>query len=292
MATMPVSLFTFVLVGAGRVGTAVAELLRRAGHEPVGVASRSRDSGARAAELLATEVVEPERIPACDVVLLGVPDDALEAVASAIAPSLEESTVVIHFSGASGVRQVSDKLLASTPVCALHPVQACPDFETAIARLPGSYWGVTTTQGAGEWSSELVRNDLEGFPIDVQESDRPVWHAAAVTTSNGIAALLALGENLLRATGVETPTDILGPLARGTIENAISGGGGGKTLTGPAVRGEVEIIERHARAIARDAPDLLPGYRRAAQLVIEAGSIEGRVQPDTAAAIEQILERP
>lgn len=290
MATTPPSPFTFLLVGAGRVGTAVAELLVRAGHTAVGVSSRSPERSAAAAARLQVPVVESDDLSSCEVVLLGVPDGALAEVAGVVAPGLRPATAVIHFSGTSGIGPLAAAVAAGASACALHPVQACPDVDTAIARLPGSYWGVTTTPEAREWAATLVRDVLAGTPIEVQEEDRPVWHAAAVTTSNGMAALMAVGENLLGSIAVAEPHEVLGPLARGTIENAIAGGGGGPTLTGPAVRGELDTFVRHLDAVARTAPNLVPGYTLAVRLVIEAAGLEGRIDPEATTTLLELLE--
>lgn len=290
MATTPGSPFTFSLVGAGRVGTAVAELLRRGGHMPVAISSRSASSAEAAAAMLDAPVVDLAELPVTDVVVLGVPDAAIADVAAVVARSVRPGAVVVHLSGASGVAPLAAVVASRAHACALHPVQACPDTATAIERLPGSYWGVTTTPAAREWAKELVRDPLQGHPVEVDERHRGVWHAAAVSTSNGIAALMGVGENLLRSIGMDAPETILGPLARGTVENAIAGGGGGKTLTGPAVRGERETFARHLDAIASTAPDLVTGYRLAAKLVMEVAGIEERMDPAAAAAILQLLE--
>lgn len=289
MATTPSSPFSYVLIGAGRVGSGVAELLRRAGNEPVGVASRTADSANRAAELLGAPVVGLDRIPECDVVLVGVTDRAIPEVVEQLGPHVP-ARVAIHFAGALGIEPFDPLIRAGWWGCALHPVQACPDVAIAIERLPGSAWGVTCTWPATEWAHGLVRGPLAGIPVDVPEDARPLWHAAAVSTSNTIAAALAVGESLLASIGVGSPESVLGPLARGTVDNAISGGGGTKTLTGPAVRGDTEVFALHVASLRAGAPDLLSAYAASARLIIEAGTNTGQVDPHAARAILELLE--
>ena len=282
MAPMPISPFTYALVGAGRVGTAVAELLHRAGHEPIAVASRSSESRERAAELLGSQPVDIEDLPPVDVVLVGTPDNAIESTATRIAPGLGEGSVVIHFAGSLGVNPLGPVLAVGARRAALHPVQACPDIETAIERIPGSGWGVSCDDGLAEWCIDLVEDDLDGRAFLVRAEHRAVWHAAAVVVSNGIAGLLATGEELLAAIGIGDPAAALGPLAAGTLENARAGGGGGKTLTGPAVRGERDTIARHLDGIARVDGELLHPYGLATVLTIQAAVRAGRVDSDEA----------
>ena len=284
-STLPTP-FSFALIGAGRVGTAVARILQDAGHVCLAVASRSDASRARTAALLAAPEYTIDSLPEHDVTLLGVVDTAIERVAQKIAPDSHPGHVVIHFAGAFGLAPLESVIKAGGWGCALHPVQACPDIATAIERLPGSAWGVTCTWPAQGWARSLISGPLQGTPIDVDERARPVWHAAAVSTSNGIAALMAIGERLLMSIGTSEPEKILGPLALGTVTNAVTGGGGAKTLTGPAVRGDTRTIEHHIEAIRQSAPELLESYSLTARVILEAG----RLDPGTANSIRALLD--
>jgi predicted short-subunit dehydrogenase-like oxidoreductase (DUF2520 family) len=293
MGPLPSSPFRFLLVGAGRVGTAVAYLLRSAGHTASGVASRSAASVARAVELLDAPRMGfgPAEWPDAEVVLIGAGEEAIESIASRAASRLS-GRVVVHFAGSLGVGPLRRAVDAGAVACALHPVQACPDVDTAINRLPGSAWGVTCSRPDAErWASNLITSDLDGDPRIVAEDHRDVWHAASVITSNGIAALLSSSEALLDEIGIAAPVDVVGPLAAGTVANARQGGGGGPTLTGPVVRGEVATVRRHLQAVARRAPSMLDGYVSVTRLILAAAIRSGRLPPDTATQIENVLER-
>ena len=282
MAT-PTSPFTYALVGAGSVGTAVARLLQLRGNEPKAVSSRTSVSAERAASLLGTSAVDLGRLPTVDVVLIGAGDSAIGEVAGKLQM---DRGVVIHFAGAYGIGPLQPLIERGVWGCALHPVQACPDVDTAMERLPGSAWGVTCTWPAREWAHRFVTDEVAGTPVDVSEGARAIWHAAAVSTSNGIAGLMAVGERLLASIGIPGPEKVLGPLARGTVDNAIAGGGGAATLTGPAVRGEAATIQRHLEAIKEEAPHLLEAYALAAEMILEAGSVD----TGTARSIRDLLE--
>lgn len=283
MATAPTSPFTYALVGAGRVGTAVARLLQQRGNRPLAVASRTATSAERAASLLEAPMVDVGQVPPVDVVLIGAGDDAIGDVAAELRV---EGGVVIHFAGAYGLAPLQPLIERGVWGCALHPVQACPDVETAIERLPGSAWGVTCTWPAKEWAHRFVTDEVAGTPVDVSEDARAIWHAAAVSTSNGVAALMAIGESMLSAIGIAEPEKVLGPLARGTVDNSVAGGGGAATLTGPAIRGEAATIARHLDAIRADAPHLVEPYVLAARVILGAGTVD----PGTVASIERLLE--
>jgi predicted short-subunit dehydrogenase-like oxidoreductase (DUF2520 family) len=280
---------SIALFGAGRVGTAVAQLLRRRGHRIAGVWSRTPESAIRAAKFLGAETWQlGSGAPRCDLALIGASDHAIAPVAARISRALEPGTVACHFAGSLGLGPLKAVLDSGGRGCALHPVQAVPDVAAGVARLPGSTWGLTCSEGMRAWTRKLVAGELEGTPIEVPEDARPVWHAAAVTTSNGIAALIATGEAMLGTIGVDDPAAALAPLAAGTVANAAVRGGG-EALTGPVLRGEGPTVKRHLEALGDAAPDLVRPYALVAELVLRAAQRAGRIDRDVERSIGALL---
>ncbi len=280
------------LVGAGSVGTAVAHLLAQNGHDVAGVASRSRASAETAAQRLATTVTEIGDIPEVDLLLLGVGDAAIEDVATMITERVAAGTYVCHFAGSFGTEPLSSVIDRGGIACAIHPVQACPTIDAAIARLPGSAWGVTCSTPEGEKAmTSLIEDDLGGSAFVIDEKVRPLWHAAAVMTSNGIAALLATAEHLLASIGIDEPEKVLGPLASGTVANAIEGGGGGKTLTGPIVRRDIETIARHLEYLAAHNEEHRSDYKMISSLIWLAATRSGRLDEAEADEVLDAITR-
>jgi predicted short-subunit dehydrogenase-like oxidoreductase (DUF2520 family) len=146
---------------------------------------------------------------------------------------------------------------------------------------------VTCSDGLEQWARRLVAEHLHGTPVPVAESDRARWHAAAAITSNGMAALMATGESILRPVGVERPELVLGPLAAGTVANAVEGGGGGATLTGPVVRGEAETLQRHLDALDDEEA---AAYGLVSLLILDAARRAGRISDEAFRALSDRLE--
>lgn len=273
------------IIGAGRVATAVGVLARRAGFDIVGVGYSGRESTARAAARLVAGEFAAGAEPPATAYLLGVPEPAIERLAAGLAGRIAPGAIVVHFAGSAGtapLRAVED---AGAHACAMHPVQACPDVDTAVARLPGSAWGITCAAPAKEWAERLVRA-LGGTPVEVAEADRPVWHAASVMTANGISALLTVAEAVLQSIGVSAPIDVLGPLATGAVTNARGGGGGAATLTGPIVRGETGTVAGHLDALSGER---CADYRRVARIILAAAHRSGRIDPYAYPVIAALL---
>lgn len=280
--------FGLCLVGAGRAGTAVAAALRGAGHRVEGVASRTASSAETAAARLHAPGLALDELPECDVVLLGVPESALEPVAATVAPQIAPGTVVWHLAGSAGVEALAPVAAAGGARCALHPVQAFPDPDAGLARLPGSAWGLTCDEGIAGWARTVVSEDLGGRVFELREEDRPVWHAAAVTAASGAIAIMSLGERLLASIGVDAAGEVLGPLAGAAVANAAARGATA-SLTGPAVRGEWATVNSHVRALEALAPELVEPYREATRLVLRVAAGAGRVTPEARRAAAAAL---
>lgn len=291
LAGEPRSPFRLALIGAGRVGTAISELLRRRGHSITGVGSRTQDSAKRAAQLLHTTTFDLQgTIPDADVVLFGVSDDALPEIIHRLTPVARSGMVFWHVSGSLGLETLHPLIERGAEGCAVHPMQAFPSVDAGITNLPGSSWGVTVTPGLHRWARQLVSEELQGVPVVLSPEQRALWHAAGVTTSTGINAVLAVGEALLEEIDVDRPREALRYLATGTIEHSLHHGAR-RSLTGPLVRGEVATLTRHLRAV-RDASDgsLMDGYLLVASLVLERAALAGRIDDAVARQMNALLE--
>jgi predicted short-subunit dehydrogenase-like oxidoreductase (DUF2520 family) len=170
------------VIGAGRVGSAIAARLRERG---VAV----REDGA-------------------ELVLLCVPDSAIADVAAQIQPG----PWVAHVSGATPL----SALARHERRFGLHPLQT---FTRARGpeQLDGAWAAVTAeTPEALEHGSWLA-GTLGLRPFELAEAARPLYHAGAAIASNYLVTLYRVASDLFEAAGA--PPEALVPLMRRTIEN-------------------------------------------------------------------------
>jgi predicted short-subunit dehydrogenase-like oxidoreductase (DUF2520 family) len=211
------------VVGAGRLGTALAAVLSQAGHEVMGPLGR----GAAADGAFA--------------VLLCVPDAEIAAAAAAV----KAGPLVGHCSGVTGL----DPLLPHEAF-SLHPLMSVTDrrasFRGAGAAVAGS------TPRALSVARELALG-LGMEPVEVAERDRPAYHAAASIASNFLITLEAAAEQLAATVGVERR--MLVPLVRATVENWANLGPE-RALTGPLARGDEATVALQRAAVEEHAPEL------------------------------------
>jgi predicted short-subunit dehydrogenase-like oxidoreductase (DUF2520 family) len=279
------------VIGAGRVGTAIAVLLGRAGHRVVAVSGRG-DTTRRARTYLPGVPVRPdaEAAAAAELVVIATPDDAIEATAASLATAgaVGRGTWVAHVSGALGLDALTAVVASGARRLAIHPLQTFPDVDAALARLPGCAVAVTADDPEGRALGERLARDLGGDPFGLADEHRALYHAAAVFASNYLVTGAAVAEGLLSVAGVEHPPAVLAPLRRASLEN-VERLGAGRALTGPAARGDAGTIRRNLEALEQDAPELIPAYVGMARAALHVADRAGRLDPDGRAAVEDVL---
>jgi predicted short-subunit dehydrogenase-like oxidoreductase (DUF2520 family) len=173
---------TVRVIGAGRVGSAIAARLRERG--------------------VALGDVDPE------LVILCVPDGAIAETAAAVEPG----PWVAHVSGAT-------RLAALHPHerrFSVHPLQT---FTRARGpeQLDGAYAAVSGESREALERGFTVARVLGLQPFALADAERPVYHAGAALASSYLVTLYRAAAELLEAAGA--PAEALVPLMQRTIEN-------------------------------------------------------------------------
>jgi predicted short-subunit dehydrogenase-like oxidoreductase (DUF2520 family) len=281
------------IIGAGRVGTALAVLLERAGHRVVAASGRE-GSRERASKYLPHSAFRPqdEAARAAEVVILGVPDDLIAPTARALAEAgaLGKGRTLIHLSGSTGLDALEAARATGSTVMSLHPLQSFPDVETGIERLPGSGIAVTGETDAAMAFGEVLARDVGGVPFRLPDLVKPLYHSAAVFASNYLVTVEGIAERVLRAAGVGDPLALLAPLARTAFDRTFALGPG-TALTGPAVRGDVGTIERNLEALREGAPETVEPYVALARVAARLAAESGRLAEADRARVEEALDR-
>jgi predicted short-subunit dehydrogenase-like oxidoreductase (DUF2520 family) len=218
---------SIAIVGAGRLGTALAAALRAAGRDVLGPLGRGADGGGASA------------------VLLCVPDGEIASAAAAIEPG----PLVGHCSGATGLEP-----LAPHEAFSLHPLMTVP-AGAGPGVLAGAGCAVDGTTPRALAAAEALAGILGMHATRVVGEDRAAYHAAASIASNFLVTLEGAAERLAATAGVER--ELLAPLVRAAVENWAARGAE-DALTGPIARGDEDTVARQRDAVAERTPDLLP----------------------------------
>lgn len=261
------------IVGTGRVARALALGFGRRSSTPPMMWGRTPD-GQEAARSL-QEVAEQ-----CDVIAIAVSDDALAQVVDALANAghLRQGALVFHVSGGSGAAILEPLRVRGARTAAIHPVMTFTgDPECEVERMAGASFAVTGSDGEATQRSRAIVEALGGVAVEIGEDRRPLYHAALSHAANHLVTLLAGATHVLRAAGVAQPETLLAPLVRASLENSIAKGF--DALSGPLLRGDMNMIRGHLAALASACPEVLPAYRAMALATVD--ELERR---DTAAA--------
>jgi predicted short-subunit dehydrogenase-like oxidoreductase (DUF2520 family) len=281
---------TVGVVGVGRVGSALAVALGRAGHHVVAVSGVSDASRRRAADRLPSAEVLPadEVVRAVDLVLLTVPDDALAAVVEGLAAvgAFRPGQLVAHTSGRHGLDVLGPATRQGALPLALHPVMTFAGGAEDVERLGGTSFGVTAPEPLRAAGEALVV-EMGGEPVWVPEDQRVLYHAALAWVSNNLVTLVSTAADLLKQTGAERPDLLLAPLLGAALDNALRRGDA--ALTGPVARGDAGTVSAHLDALRASAPEVVPAYLALARLTADRALRDGRLDPQRAEALLGVL---
>jgi predicted short-subunit dehydrogenase-like oxidoreductase (DUF2520 family) len=281
------------VVGAGRVGTALAVLWRQAGHRVVAVAGGSTTPERASRYLPGVPVREANAAASgAGVVVIATPDAVIASVCRGLADAgaLDAATAVVHASGATGLDALAPAATLGVATLSVHPLQTCPTVESAIERIPGAAFAVTAFDGEGYDLGERLARDAAGRPFRVADDLKPLYHAAAVFASNYLVTVTAIAEELERAAGLDDPRVALAPLQEATLAN-VERVGPASALTGPAVRGDAVTVRRNLEALERHAPEAVRPYVALADLTLALAERSGRLPAEGREAVEEELAR-
>jgi predicted short-subunit dehydrogenase-like oxidoreductase (DUF2520 family) len=252
---------TFRIIGPGRAGRSLLVALDGVGgFESRGALGR-HDCVADAAQ-------------GVDLLIIATPDDAVARVASRVRPV--PTTAVVHLSGSLGL----DVLVDHHRRGSLHPLMPLPNPVIGAERLAS---GITFAV-AGDPVVGRVAEALGGRVVEVDDRDRASYHAAASIAANHLVALIGQVERVAATIGL--PLEAFAGLLHAATDDALALGPR-RALTGPAVRGDWETVERHRTALAGMA-----GHRNELAAYDAMVGLARRLSLDPAAALPDDGDRP
>jgi predicted short-subunit dehydrogenase-like oxidoreductase (DUF2520 family) len=239
-------------IGAGKVGTTFGLYLRDRNIEITGYYDRNHDSARSSAKTVNAKGYDNlyDLVRDADVIGITTNDDNIKSVAEEILKldlngNLNlESKEFFHMSGSLGIgvlERLSKKCLT------IHPLQAFSSVEKAILDLPDT---VLTVTGNLETEMGSVIKTLKNQIIEIRESDKTKYHAAACVASNYLVTVIDTAVSMLKEAGFseELATKAIIPLVSATVTN-IENMGCAKALTGPIARGDADTVRNHLEVL-------------------------------------------
>lgn len=272
---------TVALVGAGRLGSALALALDQSGYAVVALVARRAPHARRAARALsppplALGATQLDSLPDTDLLLITTPDDEIAGVAASLARVFaardanalsprqrsRASRVALHASGALVSDALAPLAAHAFSLGSLHPLVSISDPQSGAQNLRGAFYCLEGEARARAAASRIVRA-LGGRSFSIDASRKPLYHAAAVMSAGHLVALFSLAAQMLARCGLSErqASRVLLPLASSTLENLARETPPAAALTGPFARADVATLRRHLSALGEfDAGETLAVY--------------------------------
>ncbi len=232
------------IIGSGNVAWALAEAAAlNDALELVQIYARDKAGGGRLAQACGCDFASsPEGLETADVYIVAVSDAAIGPVSAQLDFG---HGVVLHTAGSVPADALSEKI-AHRGV--LYPLQTFSKGRRAdLSVVPLLVEGCTPY--ALE-CAERVASALSGRVARMGSAQRVQIHLAAVFACNFVNHMYAAAETLASRAGL--PFDMLGPLIVETAAKACAARSPRDVQTGPASRGDVATVRRHAEMLSDD----------------------------------------
>jgi predicted short-subunit dehydrogenase-like oxidoreductase (DUF2520 family) len=195
--------------------------------------------------------------------------------------------VILHTSAIAepaGLRTLNE---SGFPGGTFHPLVPFSDPEVAAELLRKGWVGIDG-ENAARSASRRLAGHLGARTLDIPAGKKPAYHAAAVISSNFPVVLASVAGHLLHDIGVPDAS------AYQAVESLMSGALANMrqalpddALTGPIVRGDVDTVSKHVRALEKQG-SALDVYRALSAAAIEIARYRG-VDPKRLAVLAGLL---
>lgn len=262
------------IVGAGKVGTALAMGLSGAGLTLAGLWTRTPERARQVTKVLGLECAHgalPDAISRARTIIISVVDPVVQAVAGALLDGglLRGGTIMLHCGGSRPAAQALANIVSLMPVGTFHPLLAVASPEQGSRTLAGAHVAVEGDPQAVAISRELAQA-LGAHPFQVPAEKMTLYHVAAVLASNHVITFWQAARRLMMQVGLshEASLEVLLPLLRSTVENTASLGLP-EALTGPIRRGDAATVKEHLDALRDSEGELKVLYQVASRAALE-----------------------
>lgn len=191
--------------------------------------------------------------------IIAVSDDAIKSIAQDII--LPDEAVLLHTSGSQPLSVLG---YAATPhIGVFYPLQTFSKTKKVDFRNIPIFIETETEEAEAIClkMAKQISNDVER----ISSNERKALHVAAVFASNFANHMLTISKDLLLKNGLSF--DLLKPLISETLNKGLSIGPE-NSQTGPAKRGDFEILDKHVEFLQYDE-SLAAIYRLISQHIID-----------------------
>ncbi|MBK5278938.1 MAG: DUF2520 domain-containing protein [Bacteroidia bacterium] len=249
-------------IGSGNLAWHLAPALDNVGFVVKEVHSRNPNNAAKlTSRLYQAEVKATLDFSTSDsrIFIVAVSDDAIELIAQEII--LPEDAFLIHTSGSQPLSILQFAATSNTGV--LYPLQTFTKTKKVDFKLTPIFFESNNSET--DAMLQLIAKAISDKVRKISSEERKALHVAAVFASNFTNHMLALSKKILEQNSLDF--DLLKPVILETINKSLAVGPE-LGQTGPASRGDLEILDRHLEFIKED-PQLVEIYKMVSQQILD-----------------------
>ncbi len=282
------------IIGAGKVGTVLGRALSRAGYRIIALTCSRISSARKSRKIIGQGTAYADNIQAsreADVVILAVQDMQISRISEELSKSdiRWDGKYVFHCSGLlpSNILDLLKNRGAFT--ASFHPIQSFTCKNQSEQSIEGIFFGIEGGKKSVLLAQEMTKR-LGAKHLVLSPEDKSLYHTSCCLASNYIVALLDSASAVLGTIGIKPKQaeEMLYPLVQETLQN-VKKFGISASLTGPIVRGDLETVKTHLKALKS-----LPGhsriYRNLARQAMETARKTKRLSTETIKALAILLE--
>jgi predicted short-subunit dehydrogenase-like oxidoreductase (DUF2520 family) len=233
-----------VCVGSGGVASSLLPALYGAGYKIVQVCSRNLTTAQALAKVVGASANDKpaDTDPNADIYIIAVPDSEIENV---LRDTAFGGGLVVHTSGSTPISVFEKYEVERCGV--LYPLQTFSRQRGVnFARVP------LYVEGRSQLDAMdilFMARKLSAEVAQVNSEERMLLHVAAVYACNFTNHMLTVASRLTAAAGLSFAA--LKPLIQETISKALAVENPALVQTGPAARGDANIVQKHIEALAK-----------------------------------------
>jgi predicted short-subunit dehydrogenase-like oxidoreductase (DUF2520 family) len=197
---------------------------------------------------------------ASKIFIIAVSDDALQEVAQKIV--LPDDAIVVHTSGSQPLSILDDA--GSQNMGVFYPLQTFSKAKKVDFKSTPIF--IESESSDVEKVLMKMAKAISGNVKRINSEERKALHIAAVFASNFSNHMLTIAKEIAKQNDLDF--NVLKPLIAETLNKSLEIGPE-KSQTGPAVRGDFEILERHMEFL-KETPEWAEIYKIVSQHIIDS----------------------
>lgn len=247
------------IIGIGRLGGALALALAESGFEIENLIARNRETAEKIAGLIKPRprILSPDELEKInsEIIFIAVRDFDIQKTAEHLARKLKNRPTIFHTSGSLSSEILQSLREIECPVGSFHPLVSLSDAVLGKERFKRAFFCVEGDTSAVEAAKKIVEK-LDGKFFTIETEHKMLYHAAAVTASGHLTALIDAAVEMLEKCGLEEARarEILLPLIESAVEN-LKLQKPSEALTGPFARADVETLKKHIETLSENVSE-------------------------------------